>query len=96
LAGGLGGGEKDGEDVAVEGGRGVIGGRFIHAHLPLSPLPVPIHGVPARRVFVSVRGGRRRPRVAARARWEWELMMMEEEIRVACIGGVYEHITLSL
>ena len=81
MAGSLGSGEKNGEDVAVEGGgggRGVIGGRYIPALLPLSPLPVPIHGV-------RVRRGGVRGREAARARWE---MMMAAEVRVACIGGV--------
>jgi hypothetical protein len=32
-------------------------------------------------------------REAARARWE---TMMDAEVRVACTGGVYDHITLSL
>lgn len=62
LAGGLGGGEKDGEDVAVErggGGRGVVVGRFVAALLPPFPLPAPIHGV---------RFGSRR-RLGA---WDWE------------------------
>jgi hypothetical protein len=42
----LGGGEKDGEDVAVEGGGGGRGVVVVAAApLPPFPLPAPIHGV---------------------------------------------------